>query len=203
MKKKFISIIIATLSVSLLVGCSEPNDTSNYSNNTSNSQSNTNNSSDKDKTDNDASSDSLTSNTEDSTSNTEDSTSNTDAIKNEDKIKDLLTSAINELYNTDYSIQENKDLSKEFINKNFSENGSKNLIKTINEYDSSFKSSDLLITNVKEIKSNSDNYVKSYEVRYNVTITSGKPSSYSDLIAAFVEDNNGNLFIDSLNENNF
>ncbi|MBU3107733.1 hypothetical protein [Clostridium gasigenes] len=120
-----------------------------------------------------------------------------------DPVKDLFTSAINNLYNTDYSTRENKDLSKEFVRKNFSEKGAENITKNINEYNSSFSSSDLLISNVKEIQSENGNYRKAYEVIYNVVITSGKPSSYSDLIGIVVEDNNGNLFIDSLSQNNF
>lgn len=63
--------------------------------------------------------------------------------------------------------------------------------------------SDILITKITEIRSNDASYVKSYEVRYNVTITEGKPSKYSDLKGIVVEDINGNLFIDSINQNNF
>lgn len=193
MKKRLLSlIVIATLSLSALVGCSETKDTPNDTNTPNISEITDTDSSDKDNT----------KPVEDTDS---DSDTNTDSniVNTETKIKDFFTSAIQELYNTDYSSQENKDLSKEFINKNFTENGAKNLVSNLNEYDSSFEASDLLITNLKEIKSDNTKYVKSYEVRYNVVITSGKPSSYADLTGIIVEDASGNLFIDSLNENNF
>ena len=195
MKKRLLSlIVIATLSISALVGCSETKDTPEDTNTPNVSEITDTNSSDKDNT-----------KPVEDTNIDSDSDTNTDSniVNTEDKIKDFFTSAIQELYNTDYSSQENKDLSKEFINKNFTENGAKNLMSNLSEYDSSFEASDLLITNVTESKPDNTNYVKSYKIRYNVVITSGKPSSYADLTGIIVEDASGNLFIDSLNENNF
>ena len=181
MKKRFLSIIIiSTLSISLLVGCNKSTDISNNTDSTINFENEKNTFTD---------------------SSTEDS--NGDVMKNEDKIQDLFTSAIDTLYNTDYSLEENKSSSIEFINNKFTKEGSENIIKNINSYNSTFNSSDLVITNIKEIKPINNDYLKAYEVSYNVTITSGKPSAYSDLVGVVVEDKNSNLFIHSLNENNF
>ncbi|MBB6624186.1 hypothetical protein H7E67_12165 [Clostridium gasigenes] len=209
MKKRLILlIIITTVSLSVVVGCSKAKDTS---------EDTTTNSETQEKDDSAKETPTETAEVVEPTEPTETPTTPTEVVEpvepsattdeaiatTKDPVKDLFTSAINKLYNTDYSTQKNKDLAKEFAQKNFSEKGAENITKNINEYNSSFTSSELLITNVKEIQSENANYPKAYEIIYNVVITSGKPSSYSDLIGIVLEDSNGKLFIDSLSENNF
>lgn len=187
MKKRLISlIVIGTLSLSLMIACSENNDTSTNTPPSTTSENQDNNKSDKETTDN----------------STEEDVVDT-SIKNEDTIKTAFSEALTELYNTDYSVAENKSEAKEYARSKFSEEGYEEFLKNLNDYDSEFKSSDLLITKIKEIQNDNTTYVKAYEVTYNVTITSGKPTAYSDLIGMVVEDKDGKIFIYSFNQRNF
>ena len=56
---------------------------------------------------------------------------------------------------------------------------------------------------VKNIENNDDRYESMYEIRYNVSLTIGKPSIYSDVIAKVVVDKNGKIFIESINDFEF
>lgn len=191
MKKRLISlIVICTLSLSLMVACTENNDTSN------NTPSNTNSQIQGDNT-------STESDNENNSEPTDNSTVDDASIKNEDAIKTAFSDALTELYNTDYSVAENKSKAKEYARSKFSEEGYEEFLKNLNDYDSEFKSSDLLITKIKEIQNDNTTYVKAYEVTYNVTITSGKPTAYSDLTGMVVEDKDGKIFIYSFNQRNF
>lgn len=190
MKKRLISlIIISTLSLSLLVGCGEKKESVNDNNSSTNVEDTKTSNDDKSK--------------EDTTTENEDNTKSDEDITNESGIKEAFTDTLNELYNIDYSVKENKDLAKELARSKFSEEGFEEFIKKINDYSSEFKASDILITKVTEVKNDNTSYAKAYEIRYNVTITEGKPSNYSDLIGIVVEDRSGNFFINSINQNNF
>lgn len=178
MKKILMSlIIISTLSTSLLIGCSSNKDTveDTPSNNISENQTNTE---------------------------SNETPQSTNSSK-EDSVKEIFSEVLTKLYNTDYSIDENKSASKEYARSTFSEEGFEEFLKNLNDYDSEFKSSDLLITKVTEVKNDNSSYSKAYEVRYNVTITAGKPSVYNDLIGVVWEDKDGKLFINSINQSNF
>lgn len=191
MKKRLLSlIVISTLSLSLMVGCTGTNDAAKDTPETNVSESQTD-------TNNDTESEPTTENPSDS------DTVESEDISNEDSIKETFTEVLTKLYNTDYSVEENKSEAKEYARSTFSEEGFEEFLKNLNDYDSEFSSSDLLITKVTEIKNDNSSYVKAYEVRYNVTITAGKPSSYTDLIGVVWEDKDGKLFINSINQSNF
>lgn len=194
MKKRLISlIVIGTLSLSLMVACTKNNDTSNNTpSNTSSQTQEDNESPNSDKENND-----------ESTNNSTVEDGSDTSIKNEDAIKIAFSEALTELYNTDYSVAENKSEAKSYARSKFSEEGFEEFLKNLNDYDSEFESSDLLITKIKEIQNDNTTYVKAYEVTYNVTITSGKPTAYSDLIGMVVEDKDGNILINSFNQRNF
>lgn len=191
MKKRLLSlIVISALSLSLMVGCTSTNDAAKDTPETNVSES---------QTDTDAGKEA-----EPTTENASDSdTVGSEDISNEDSIKETFTEVLTKLYNTDYSVEENKAEAKEYARSTFSEEGFEEFLKNLNDYDSEFSSSDLLITKVTEIKNDNSSYVKAYEVRYNVTITAGKPSSYTDLIGVVWEDKDGKLFINSINQSNF
>lgn len=191
MKKRLLSlIVISTLSLSLMVGCASTNDAAKDTPETNVSESQTD-------TNNDTESEPTTENPSDS------DTVESEDISNEESIKETFTEVLTKLYNTDYSVEENKSEAKEYARSTFSEEGFEEFLKNLNDYDSEFSSSDLLITKVTEIKNDNSSYVKAYEVRYNVTITAGKPSSYTDLIGVVWEDKDGKLFINSINQSNF
>lgn len=191
MKKRLLSlIVISTLSLSLMVGCTGTNDAAKDTTETNVSESQTDTDADKE--------------AEPTTENSSDSdTVESEDISNEDSIKETFTEVLTKLYNTDYSVEENKAEAKEYARSTFSEEGFEEFLKNLNDYDSEFSSSDLLITKVTEIKNDNSSYVKAYEVRYNVTITAGKPSSYTDLIGVVWEDKDGKLFINAINQSNF
>lgn len=193
MKKRLISlIIISTLSLSLMVGCGETKDTGKDTPETNNSE-----------TQKESDTETESKPEANSEESSDSATTESMATTTEDSIKEIFSEVLTKLYNTDYSVEEKKAEAKEYARSTFSEEGFEEFLKNLNDYNSEFSSSDLLITKVTEIKNDNSSYVKAYEIRYNVTITAGKPSIYNDLIGVVWEDKEGKLFVNSINQQNF
>ena len=123
-------------------------------------------------------------------------------LRNE-KIEAKFTEIMDFLYNRDYSNEEKSIEAENYIKENFTPEGAKNMINKIISYGEKVSYSDLLITLVKNIENNDDRYESMYEIRYNVSITIGKPSIYSDVIAKVVVDKDGKILIESINDFEF
>lgn len=186
MKKRILSIIlISTLSISLFVGCGDKKEESN-------NQPPQQEQEQQDSTDKPTSSDSSN---DDSNIVAEGTT--------EEKIEAKFTETMELLYNRDYSNEEKAIEAENYIKENFTPEGAKDMVNKIVSYDSEVAISDLLITLVKEIDNNDDRYESMYEVRYNASVSIGKPSIYSDIIAKVVVDKDGKIFIESINDFEF
>ena len=194
MRRKSLALLLSSLlTLSLFVGCGNKdiNDTSN--NNTDiNTPVVEDNNDDATNTDNDIDSDNA-----DENGNVQESKDIEEAVENK------LEEAINKLYNSDYTNKSDMEAAIEYINNNFTTYGASSEINQIESYNNEISYSDFLITLVKEVDNINSEYKNTYEVRYNITIASGKPSVYTDIIAVLVIDNNDNVLIDSINEGNF
>lgn len=182
MKKIILSILlVSTLSLSLFIGCSDKKSENNLSTPSFNQEE----SSDKNET------------TEDTSNNS------SEEISMEEKVQAKFTEAMNYLYNMDYTNHDKLVEAEEYINKNFTLEGAKDMLNKVTAYNADVSSSDFLITLTKEIENNDERYASMYEIRYNITVAIGKPSIYSDILAVLVADRDGNVFIESINEFNF
>lgn len=194
MKKRILSIIlISALSLSLFAGCGDNKDDNNTQNSNQEQQQEQQEQQQKDdKNDEEVSSDDKAA----------ESNTVVEEVTNE-KIEAKFTEAFEYLYNRDYSNEEKAIEAEDYIKENFTPEGAKDMINKIVSYGSEVTSSDLLITLAKEIDNNDERYESMYEVRYNVSVTIGKPSIYSDVIAKLVVDKNGKIFIESINDFEF
>ena len=190
MKKRILSIIlISALSISLFVGCGNNNDTNNVQN--SNQEQHEQQPED-DKKDDEISSD--------------DKNIESNVVVEEiteEKIEEKFTEIMDYLYTKDYSNEEQSIEAENYIKENFTPEGAENMINKIISYGEKVSYSDLLITLVKNIDNNDSRYESMYEIRYNVSVTIGKPSIYSDVIAKVVVDKDGKIFIESINDFEF
>lgn len=195
MKKRLLSLVIASmLSIVMLYGCGDKDNSQN--NTPSPSQSQSQNDSNKD-----------TSNEEVNVNSIEGEGTNGETTVNENietKIKDKFTEAIATIYNTDYnSVDKVKEVT-DYIESNFTKESKEDMLNVIQNYSSKISSSDLVITLVKEVENIDDSkYDGTYEIRYSVTITEEKPFVYTDIIGKVVIDKSGNVLINSINEGNF
>lgn len=195
MKKRLLSLVIASmLSIVMLYGCGDKDNSQN--NTPSPSQSQSQNDSNKD-----------TSNEEVNVNSIEGEGTNGETTVNENietKIKDKFTEAIATIYNTDYnSVDKVKEVT-DYIESNFTKESKEDMLNVIQNYSSKISSSDLVITLVKEVENiDASKYDGTYEIRYSVTITEEKPFVYTDIIGKVVIDKSGNVLINSINEGNF
>lgn len=198
MKRRVLSLIlISALSLSLFVGCGDDkanNNSQNSNQQEAQQQPENNNQQDNNKEDNKAN--------ESSTENNDKESSIVEEVTNE-KIEAKFTEIMDFLYNRDYSNEEKSIEAENYIKENFTPEGAKNMINKIISYGEKVSYSDLLITLVKNIENNDDRYESMYEIRYNVSITIGKPSIYSDVIAKVVVDKDGKILIESINDFEF
>lgn len=191
MKRRVLSLIlISALSLSLLVGCGDDklNNNSQNSNQQEAQQQPENNTQQDDNKEENKNDDKESSVVEEVTT---------------EKIEAKFTEVIEFLYNRDYSNEEKSMEAENYIKENFTPEGSKNMINKIISYGEKVSYSDLLITLVKNIENNDDRYEEMYEIRYNISITIGKPSIYSDVIAKVVVDKDGKILIESINDFEF
>lgn len=195
MKKRVLSLIlISALSLSLFVGCGEEKSNNNSQNSTQQEevqQSEVNNQKD---------------NKDDASASKDNDKAAESTIVGEvtdEKIESKFTEVMEYLYNRDYSNEEESMEAENYIKENFTPEGAKNMISKIISYGEKVSYSDLLVTLVKNIENNDDRYESMYEIRYNVSLTIGKPSIYSDVIAKVVVDKNGKIFIESINDFEF
>ncbi|MBM6859199.1 hypothetical protein H9X78_01625 [Clostridium saudiense] len=195
MKKRVLSLIlISALSLSLFVGCGEEKSNNNSQNSTQQEevqQSEVNNQKD---------------NKDDASASKDNDKAAESTIVEEvtdEKIESKFTEVMEYLYNRDYSNEEESMEAENYIKENFTPEGAKNMISKIISYGEKVSYSDLLVTLVKNIENNDDRYESMYEIRYNVSLTIGKPSIYSDVIAKVVVDKNGKIFIESINDFEF
>ena len=193
MKRRVLSLIlISALSLSLFVGCGDDkanNNSQNSDQQEAQQQPENNNQKDNNKE-----------NT--SNENNDKESSTVEEVANE-KIEAKFTEVMDFLYNIDYSNEEKSMEAENYIKENFTPEGAKNMISKIISYGEKVSYSDLLITLVKNIENNDDRYESMYEIRYNVSITIGKPSIYSDVIAKVVVDKDGKILIESINDFEF
>lgn len=132
---------------------------------------------------------------------TENTTENSDKEK-ELKVKNTLSDAFEEIFTKDYSNGVSKEI-KNFINENFTINGADLMNEKLKGY-GKISYSDFNVTKVKQAKPIAGpDYKSTYEVEYNITIESSKPTVYSGLKATLIELENGEIVIDSIDENNF
>lgn len=193
MKKRVLSLIlISALSVSIFVGCG--NDKSNNNSQNSNQQEEQQQPENNDKED-----------TNDKESSAENNDKDVNIVEEvtDKKIEDKFTEVMEFLYNRDYSNEEKATEAENYIKENFTPEGAENMINKIISYGEKVSYSDLLITLVKNIENNDDRYESMYEIRYNVSVTLGKPSIYSDVIAKVVVDKEGKIFIETINDFEF
>ena len=195
MKKRVLSLIlISALSLSLFVGCGEEKSNNNSQNSTQQEevqQSEVNNQKD---------------NKDDASASKDNDKAAESTIVEEvtdEKIESKFTEVMEYLYNRDYSNEEESMEAENYIKENFTPEGAKNMISKIISYGEKVSYSDLLVTLVKNIENNDDRYESMYEIRYNVSLTIGKPSIYSDVIDKVVVDKNGKIFIESINDFEF
>lgn len=195
MKKRVLSLIlISALSLSLFVGCGKDDSNNNSQNSTQQEevqQSEVNNQKD---------------NKDDASASKDNDKAAESTIVEEvtdEKIESKFTEVMEYLYNRDYSNEEESMEAENYIKENFTPEGAKNMISKIISYGEKVSYSDLLVTLVKNIENNDDRYESMYEIRYNVSLTIGKPSIYSDVIAKVVVDKNGKIFIESINDFEF
>lgn len=192
MNKRFISmIIVSALSISILAGCG--NNKTNDENVITPPSQEENITTDESNTDEeDTSADTITDESDETENIDEDITK---------KVENKFTEAIDYLYNRDYSDSQSLEDAKEYITNNFTEDSIEEMISVVENYGMEVSYSDLLITGIKEIESST--YKKAFEIRYNIMVAIGKGSIYSDIIGTVVEDNDGNILIQSINEGNF
>lgn len=192
MNKRFISmIIVSALSISILAGCG--NNKTNDENVTTPPSQEENITTDESNTDEeDTSADTITDESNETENIDEDITK---------KVENKFTEAIDYLYNRDYSDSQSLEDAKEYITNNFTEDSIEEMISVVENYGMEVSYSDLLITGVKEIENST--YKKAFDIRYNISVFIGKGSIYSDIIGTVVEDNDGNILIQSINEGNF
>ena len=195
MKKRVLSLIlISALSLSLFVGCGKDDSNNNSQNSTQQEevqQSEVNNQKD---------------NKDDASASKDNDKAAESTIVEEvtdEKIESKFTEVMEYLYNRDYSNEEESMEAENYIKENFTPEGAKNMISKIISYGEKVSYSDLLVTLVKNIENNDDRYESMYEIRYNVSLTIGKPSIYSDVITKVVVDKNGKIFIESINDFEF
>ena len=192
MNKRFISmIIVSALSISILVGCGN-NKTNDKNITTLPSQEENITIEDSNVDEEDTSADTITDESNETENIDEDITK---------KVENKFTEAIDYLYNRDYSDSQSLEDAKEYITNNFTEDSIEETISVVENYGMEVSYSDLLITGIKEIESST--YKKAFDIRYNISVFIGKGSIYSDIIGTVVEDNNGNILIQSINEGNF
>ena len=193
MKRRVLSLIlISALSLSLFVGCGDDKANNNSQNsNQQEAQQQPENNNQKDN------------NKENTSNENNDKESSTVEEVTNEKIEAKFTEVMDFLYNIDYSNEEKSMEAENYIKENFTPEGAKNMISKIISYGEKVSYSDLLITLVKNIENNDDRYESMYEIRYNVYITIGKPSIYSDVIAKVVVDKDGKIFIESINDFEF
>lgn len=192
MNKRFISmIIVSALSISILAGCG--NNKTNDENVTTPPSQEENITTDDSNTDEEGTSaDTITDESNETENIDEDITK---------KVENKFTEAIDYLYNRDYSDSQSLEDAKEYITNNFTEDSIEEMISVVENYGMEVSYSDLLITGVKEIENST--YKKAFDIRYNISVFIGKGSIYSDIIGTVVEDNDGNILIQSINEGNF
>lgn len=193
MKRRVLSLIlISALSLSLFVGCGDDKANNNSQNsNQQEAQQQPENNNQKDN------------NKENTSNENNDKESSTVEEVTNEKIEAKFTEVMDFLYNIDYSNEEKSMEAENYIKENFTPEGAKNMISKIISYGEKVSYSDLLITLVKNIENNDDRYESMYEIRYDVSITIGKPSIYSDVIAKVVVDKDGKIFIESINDFEF
>lgn len=192
MNKRFISmIIVSALSISILAGCGN-NKTNDENVTTPPSQEENITTEDSNADEEDTSADTITDESNETENIDEDITK---------KVENKFTEAIDYLYNRDYSDSQSLEDAKEYITNNFTEDSIEEMISVVENYGMEVSYSDLLITGVKEIENST--YKKAFDIRYNISVFIGKGSIYSDIIGTVVEDNDGNILIQSINEGNF
>lgn len=192
MNKRFISmIIVSVLSISILAGCGN-NKTNDENVTTPPSQEENITTEDSNADEEDTSADTITDESNETENIDEDITK---------KVENKFTEAIDYLYNRDYSDSQSLEDAKEYITNNFTEDSIEEMISVVENYGMEVSYSDLLITGVKEIENST--YKKAFDIRYNISVFIGKGSIYSDIIGTVVEDNDGNILIQSINEGNF
>lgn len=192
MNKRFISmIIVSALSISILAGCGN-NKTNDENVTTPPSQEENITTEDSNADEEDTSADTITDESNETENIDEDITK---------KVENKFTEAIDYLYNRDYSDSQSLEDAKEYITNNFTEDSIEEMISVVENYGIGVSYSDLLITGVKEIENST--YKKAFDIRYNISVFIGKGSIYSDIIGTVVEDNDGNILIQSINEGNF
>lgn len=192
MNKRFISmIIVSALSISMLAGCGN-NKTNDENVTTPPSQEENITTDDSDVDEEDTSADTVTDESNETENIDEDITK---------KVENKFTEAIDYLYNRDYSDSQSLEDAKEYITNNFTEDSIEEMISVVENYGMEVSYSDLLITGIKEIENST--YKKAFDIRYNISVFIGKGSIYSDIIGTVVEDNDGNILIQSINEGNF
>ena len=192
MNKRFISmIIVSALSISILAGCGN-NKTNDENVTTPPSQEENITTEDSNADEEDTSADTITDESNETENIDEDITK---------KVENKFTEAIDYLYNRDYSDSQSLEDAKEYITNNFTEDSIEETISVVENYGMEVSYSDLLITGIKEIESST--YKKAFDIRYNISVFIGKGSIYSDIIGTVVEDNDGNILIQSINEGNF
>ena len=200
MKKKVLFLMISSiLSVSLFVSCGD--NSSNDKDSNTNIENNENNNADdeidtEDKVEN-----------EDENENESEDSGNSNIDKDfatiEKESGDILESIFTSIYNKDYSTEDKNSILTS-IKDNFTESGYENISNKITNYTNEILVSDFIITLFKETDNiNTSEYKATYNIRYNVTVTSGKPSILADIIATVVVDNNNNILIESINNNEF
>lgn len=119
MKKRLISlIVISTLSLSLLVGCMDNKESANDTPPNINVEDTTD--SNNETKENDTPEDRNTEDTKNEDTDNTDTIANNDGVTSASLIEESFTNALNELYNSDYSHKENKDLAKEYVRSKFS-----------------------------------------------------------------------------------
>lgn len=193
MNKKFISmIIVSALSISLLAGCGNNKNNNDNNVNTPPSQEENITPEDPSTPEEDTSAD-VDTNESDKTENNDENITN--------KVEKKFTEAIEYLYNRDYSDPQSLEDAKKYITDNFTEDSIKEMTSVVENYGIGVSYSDLLITGIKETED--PNYEKAFKIRYNITVAIGKGSVYSDIIGTVVEDKDGNILIQSINEGNF
>ncbi|SCJ33837.1 Uncharacterised protein [uncultured Clostridium sp.] len=194
MKKRVLSLIlISALSLSLFVGCGDDNTNNNSQNSNQQEEQQPEKNNEDNNTDKEASAE----------NNDKDTGANIVEEITDEKIEAKFTEVMEFLYNRDYSNEEKSMEAENYIKENFTPEGAKNMINKIISYGEKVSYSDLLITLVKNIENNDDRYESMYEIRYNVSITIGKPSIYSDVVAKVVVDKDGKIFIENINDFEF
>ena len=202
MKKKVLFLMISSiLSVSLFISCGD--NSSNDKDSNTNIENNENNNADDeiDTEDKDENEDENENESEDSGNSNIDNDKDFATIEKESG--DILESIFTSIYNKDYSTEDKNSILTS-IKDNFTESGYENISNKITNYTNEILVSDFIITLFKETDNiNTSEYKATYNIRYNVTVTSGKPSILADIIATVVVDNNNNILIESINNNEF